>query len=132
MHFNDDWKELNKEQKYAIKDIEGNHIVLAPAGTGKTKVIAMRTSYLLLKGIHPNQILNLTFTNKAAREMEDRIRKYNPQEVKGLTIKTFHSFCYYIINNEKDHSHFTFPCTIIDEEDSKAIIERIPMSKGVQ
>ena len=123
--FEQDWDNLNTEQKLVVKNIKDALLVLAPAGTGKTKVIAMRTAYLLQQQISPNSILCLTFTNKAAREMEERIALYEPQHAKNLTIRTFHSFCYYLINQEKQNTRLTFPCTIIDESDTKDILKRI-------
>ncbi len=123
--FLEDWEHLNPEQQQAVTTINGNHLVLAPAGTGKTKVIAMRTAYLMQQGIAPEHILNLTFTNKAAREMETRIAQYAPGTTKKLIIRTFHSFCYYLINHEKENTHFSFPCSIIDESDTVAILQRI-------
>ena len=110
--FEKDWITLNPEQQKAVTCIDENCIVLAPAGTGKTKVIAMRTAYLLKKQVEPQNILCLTSTNKAAKEMEERIRAYYKEQSRHITIKTFHSFCYYSINNEKEASHLTFPCLI--------------------
>lgn len=124
-HFKVDWEQLNDKQQLAVKSIKGNYLVLAPAGTGKTKVIAMRTSYMLQQGVAPEHILNLTFTNKAAKEMEARIQFYDAKNSQQLIIKTFHSFCYYLINQEKNNTHLTFPCTIIDESDTLDILKRI-------
>lgn len=123
--FDKDWDTLNVNQKKVVENIEDALLVLAPAGTGKTKVIAMRTAYLLNKGIPPTSILCLTFTNKAAREMEERIALYDKAKVRHLTIRTFHSFCYYFINQEKQNARFAFPCTIIDESDTQDILKRI-------
>ena len=123
--FEKDWDNLNTEQKLVVKNIKDALLVLAPAGTGKTKVIAMRTAYLLQQHVSPTSILCLTFTNKAAREMEERIGLYDRQHAKDLTIRTFHSFCYYLINQEKQNTRLTFPCTIIDESDTKEILSRI-------
>ncbi|MGL4799668.1 MAG: 3'-5' exonuclease [Cellulosilyticaceae bacterium] len=123
--FEKDFETLNTNQQLAVQSTQGNHIVLAPAGTGKTKVIAMRTAYLMQQGVQPENILNLTFTNKAAKEMEARIKLYDPKAIAKLTIKTFHSFCYYLINHEKDNTHFTFPCTIMDESDTSEVLKRI-------
>lgn len=123
--FDKDWQSLNESQKEAITTIEENSLVLAPAGTGKTKVIAMRTAYLMRQGVNPSKILCLTFTNKAAKEMEERIGGYNPLAIKEITIKTFHAFCYHLIGLEKAASHFSFPCTIVDEADSQEILQKI-------
>lgn len=123
--FEKDWESLNEEQKKAVTTLNDNCIVLAPAGTGKTKVIAMRTAYLLQKQVDPYNILCLTFTNKAAKEMEERIALYQKEQVRHITIKTFHSFCYYLINNEKEASHFTFPCSIMDESDTGEVLIKV-------
>lgn len=123
--FEADWKTLNDTQQKVVQNIKDALLVLAPAGTGKTKVIAMRTAYLLQQGVAPSSILCLTFTNKAAKEMEQRISLYDKASSRQLTIKTFHSFCYYLINQEKQNARFAFPCTIIDESDTEDIIRRI-------
>ncbi len=123
--FDADYRALNNEQKQVVDTLDQNLLVLAPAGTGKTKVIALRTAYLVQHQQEPEKILCLTFTNKAAKEMKERIQLYIPEQIKKMTIKTFHSFCYHLINHEKENSHFSFPCTLIDEADSLAIIEKI-------
>ncbi|MBP3886392.1 MAG: UvrD-helicase domain-containing protein, partial [Cellulosilyticum sp.] len=129
--FEADYEKLNKEQKTVVDEREHNLLVLAPAGTGKTKVIAMRTARLIEGGIEPNQLLCLTFTNKAAKEMKERIQLYLPKEGKEILVKTFHSFCYYLICHEKEASHFSFPCTIIDEADSLEIVKKIIHQNGL-
>ena len=123
--FRKDYESLNKEQKQAVNSYDENILVLASAGTGKTKVMALRTAKLIDQNIQPEQVLCLTFTNKAAKEMKERIKLYLPQHINKITIRTFHSFCYYIITNEKQNSHFSFPCTLIDETDTRDIIEKI-------
>ena len=126
-----DYHNLNPEQKYVVEAGEKNLLVLAPAGTGKTKVIAMRTARLIENGIKPSQLLCLTFTNKAAKEMKTRIGTYLPKENEHILIKTFHSFCYYLICHEKHDSHFAFPCTIMDEADSLSVIQKIIHQNGL-
>ena len=123
--FETDFDHLNEKQKEAVCKIKSNLLVLAPAGTGKTKVMAMRAAYLIRNNVLPQEILCLTFTNKAAKEMKERILSYLPEEATDITIKTFHAFCYTLISSEKQASHFSFPCTIIDETDSDAIIKKI-------
>lgn len=129
--FEEDYQKLNPQQKYVVDEKEKNLLVLAPAGTGKTKVIAMRTTHLVESNIAPEQLLCLTFTNKAAKEMKERIGLYLPQKEKKILIKTFHSFCYYLICHEKENSHFSFPCTIIDESDSLSIVQKIVGQNGL-
>ena len=98
--FTQDFNHLNEMQQQAVATTHKSLLVLAPAGTGKTKVIALRTAYLVQQGIQPSQILCLTFTNKAAKEMKARIAAYIPKAAKEMTIKTFHSFCYHLICEE--------------------------------
>ncbi len=123
--FEKDYISLNSEQRQVVDSYDENILVLASAGTGKTKVMALRAAKLIAQNIEPQHILCLTFTNKAAKEMKERIKLYVPEHVNKMTIKTFHSFCYYIITNEKQNSHFSFPCTLIDETDTRDIIQRI-------
>ena len=123
--FDKDYAFLNKEQKQVVDSYDENVLVLASAGTGKTKVMALRAAKVIANNIEPQHILCLTFTNKAAKEMKERIKLYVPEYVNKMTIRTFHSFCYYIITNEKQNSHFSFPCTLIDETDSRDIIQKI-------
>ena len=130
--FEEAFRDLNKEQQQAVKEIEAHLLVVAPAGTGKTKVITLRTTYLLNQGVGPENILCLTFTNKAAKEMKDRMALTNPEEVSQLTIKTFHAFCYTLISQEKQLSHFSFPCTILDETDSDSILHDLLEEKGLK
>ena len=129
--FETDYLRLNEKQKEVVDQYAANLLVLAPAGTGKTKVVAMRVAKLLEAGYAPEQLLCLTFTNKAAKEMKARILLYRPQDGQKVIVKTFHSFCYYLICHEKQASHFSFPCTIIDEADARDIVEKIIKQNGL-
>ena len=129
--FSADYEKLNDAQKQVVDEKEKNLLVLAPAGTGKTKVIAMRVARLIESKMEPNKLLCMTFTNKAAKEMKERIIFYLPQEGKQILVKTFHSFCYYLICHEKENSHFSFPCTIMDEADTLSIVEKILQQNGL-
>lgn len=96
--------ELNPEQKAAAKHIEGPLVILAGAGTGKTRVITYRIAHMLDQGIDPDSIVAMTFTNKAAREMKERLTALAPKKAKKLHIGTFHSFCLKFL---RIHGHLT-------------------------
>ena len=82
---------LNKEQKEAVMHIDGPMLVLAGAGSGKTRVLTNRIAYLIEQGIEPGNILAITFTNKAAKEMKDRVYKLIGRDAYSIQISTFHS-----------------------------------------
>ncbi|MFH1894286.1 MAG: UvrD-helicase domain-containing protein, partial [Patescibacteria group bacterium] len=89
-----DLEKLNKEQKEAVRHGEGPLLIVAGAGTGKTAVITQRIAYLIDKGLaKPEEILAVTFTEKAAEEMEERVDKLLPYGYVDLWISTFHAFC---------------------------------------
>ena len=89
-----DLTKLNKKQLEAVQNINGPLLILAGAGTGKTLTMTYRAGYMIEQGIAPEHILMLTFTNKAAREMKERLGKYlDKEKADKVTASTFHSFC---------------------------------------
>ena len=83
--------ELNAHQRAIINNIHGGLLVLAPVGTGKTLVLAERAANAIREGIDPRRILCMTFTNRAAKEMQERIRKIFPKDADKITVSTFHA-----------------------------------------
>jgi DNA helicase-2/ATP-dependent DNA helicase PcrA len=116
---------LNTRQREAVMHIEGPLLVLAGAGSGKTRVITMRTAYLINGGISPSSILAVTFTNKAAREMQGRVRNM-VQSGSGLpVISTFHSICLRILRKEIDHLGYRKDFTIYDTSEQLSLMRNL-------
>jgi len=119
-------KELNEAQKLAVLQKDGPMIIIAGAGSGKTRVLTYRIAHLMESGIDPFNILSLTFTNKAAREMKSRISKVVGQsEAKNLWMGTFHSVFARILRSESDKLGFPSNFTIYDTQDSVRLISSI-------
>ena len=116
---------LNPSQRKAVEQTEGPLMVIAGAGSGKTRVLTYRIAHLLNKGIDSFNILSLTFTNKAAREMKERIEKIIGPEAKNLWMGTFHSVFAKILRFEADKIGYPSNFTIYDSDDSKALLRRI-------
>ncbi len=117
---------LNKEQLEAVKNIQGPSLVIAGAGSGKTRVLTYRIAHLLEKGNAPSSILALTFTNKAAREMKERINQLLGEDVtRYLWMGTFHSMFARILRKEADKLGYPSAFTIYDSDDSKSLIKSI-------
>lgn len=122
---------LNKEQKQAVTTVEGPLLVLAGAGTGKTRVITFRIAWMLDNGIDPEKILALTFTNKAAREMKERIGELvSAEHAKRLTVGTFHSFCVRILRQEIKSLNYLPSFTIVDIQDQESLIKQAAAQTG--
>ena len=120
---------LNKEQKMAVMHLDGPCLVVAGAGSGKTKVLTTRIAYLIDQGIYSSNILAITFTNKAAKEMKERINKIVTNNY--AFVGTFHSFGLRIIKENYDILGLTKNFTIIDSEDALSIIKKIMKDKAI-
>ncbi len=116
---------LNPAQREAVESIEGPELVVAGPGSGKTRVIAHRIAYLIgVCGINPHHILAVTFTNKAAREMEERVYGMLGRAAEGLTLGTFHATCAGILRREAEHLGLDGRFIIYDESDQLSVINR--------
>jgi len=118
-------KELNKQQLEAVKYIDGPLAVFAGAGSGKTRVITYKIAYLLSLGVSINNILAVTFTNKAANEMKERLEKLLGISVKNLWIGTFHSICLKILRMFGNSLGIRNNFVIFDEEDSLSLVKEV-------
>ena len=125
-------EELNEGQRNAVLYNDGPSLVIAGAGSGKTRVLTYKIAYLLENGYQPWNILALTFTNKAAREMKERIaRQVGPDRARHLWMGTFHSMFLRILHVEAGHIGFTSQFTIYDTADSKSLIRSIIKEMGL-
>lgn len=119
-------KQLNESQRDAVVYTEGPSLVIAGAGSGKTRVLTYKIAYLLQQGLAPYSILALTFTNKAAREMKERIAALTDSETaRRLWMGTFHSIFSRILRNEAERIGFPSSFTIYDTTDSKSLLRSI-------
>ena len=125
---------LNPQQRQAAETINGPVLILAGAGTGKTRVITHRIAHLIAKGVAPENILAVTFTNKAAREMQERVNKLlpnlksktqNPEPPKRPTICTFHSLCVRILRSHIERLGYKRNFVIYDESEQLAAVKKI-------
>ena len=124
--------QLNESQRNAVEYISGPELVIAGAGSGKTRVLTYKIAYLLQAGMKPWHILALTFTNKAAKEMKERIAKLVGEELAShLYMGTFHSIFAHILRVEAAHLGFTSNFTIYDETDSCSLIRSIIKELGL-
>lgn len=118
--------ELNSQQQCAVKQIDGPVMVIAGAGSGKTRVLTYRIAYMLASGISPYNILALTFTNKASAEMRSRITNLVGGDVaRAVTMGTFHSVFYRILRVEAEKLGYTSRLTVYDTDDSKSLLRNI-------
>ena len=125
-------KNLNEAQRAAVEYIDGPSLVIAGAGSGKTRVLTYKIAYLLSQGMKPWSIMALTFTNKAAREMKERIGKLVGNDLaQHLYMGTFHSIFSRILRAEAEHIGFNNNFTIYDESDSRSLIKAIVKEMGL-
>jgi DNA helicase II / ATP-dependent DNA helicase PcrA len=123
---------MNPEQAEAVKATEGPLLIMAGAGSGKTRVLTHRIAYLMVeKGVNPYNILAITFTNKAAREMKDRIGKILGGVAEEIWISTFHSMCVRILRRDIDRIGFSRNFTILDSTDQQSVIKSILKDKNI-
>ena len=124
--------DLNDAQRAAVEYIDGPSLVIAGAGSGKTRVLTYKIAYLLSQGMKPWSIMALTFTNKAAREMKERIGKLVGNDLaQHLYMGTFHSIFSRILRAEAEHIGFNNNFTIYDESDSRSLIKAIVKEMGL-
>ena len=123
---------LNPEQKDAASTIEGPLLVLAGAGTGKTRVITCRIAYMIEQGVSPASILGVTFTNKAAKEMRERLNSLiDPALASKVTLGTFHSFCVRVLRKEIHLAgHYNSSFSIADDSDQSSLIRQAAAELG--
>lgn len=123
--------ELNGEQRRAVEQLEGPVMIIAGAGSGKTRVLTYRVAHLINKGYDPFNILALTFTNKAAKEMRSRIEAMVGREAKNIWMGTFHSIFAKILRFESERIGYPSNFTIYDSADSKNLIKAILKEEGL-
>ena len=121
--------DLNPPQREAVESLEGPLLILAGAGSGKTRVVTRRIANLLAHGVRPWQILAITFTNKAAAEMRRRVDELAGES--GVWLSTFHSFCARLLRREAEALGYTRDFSIYDEEDASGLIKEIVKNFGV-
>ncbi|MBN2874696.1 MAG: UvrD-helicase domain-containing protein, partial [Spirochaetales bacterium] len=122
--------ELNPEQYQAVTTIDGPVLIIAGAGSGKTRVITYRAAYMLDRGVPQSAILALTFTNKAAREMSERVRAVTGRKLQNLTVSTFHSFGVKILRKEIQRLGWRENFSIYDEVDRTQLIKDCAREMG--
>ena len=122
---------LNPEQLHAVKSIEGPLLILAGAGSGKTRVITYRIAYMLNQGIPQSTILAVTFSNKAAQEMASRVRGLCAQKLQDLTLATFHAFGARVLREHGHHLDYRRNFSIYDETDKQALIKESARDLGL-
>ena len=127
-----DLTKLNDKQKEAVLNTDGPLLVLAGPGSGKTRVLTWKIAYLIKKGYAiPNEILAITFTNKAAKEMKERIYQLVGKDMYSIQISTFHSFGLTILKENYKLLGLESSFTILDESDSISVVKKIIKEMGL-
>ena len=116
---------LNKQQREAVLQTEGPLLILAGAGSGKTRVLTHRVGYLIEQGVLPWQILAITFTNKAAGEMRERVDALLPDGGQGVFVSTFHSMCVRMLRRDIDRLGYARDFTIYDSDDQRTLMRQV-------
>jgi DNA helicase-2/ATP-dependent DNA helicase PcrA len=127
-----DQKNLNEKQLLAVKTTEGPILILAGAGSGKTRVITHRIAHLLAKGVPQSQILAVTFTNKAAREMAQRVKALVPKKLSRLTASTFHAFGAQMLREKGSHLGYRQSFSIYDAQDQVKLLKETAHEIGMK
>ena len=121
-----DLSKLNEMQQKAVRTVDGPVLILAGAGSGKTSVLTNRIAYLIEEcGVDPYNILALTFTNKAAQEMKERVERLVDADLRFMAISTFHSVCAKFLRYDAELLGYTNSFTIYDSDDSLSLIKRL-------
>ena len=124
--------QLNDQQRQAVEYLDGPQLVIAGAGSGKTRVLTYKIVHLLARGYEPSRIMALTFTNKAAREMKDRIDAIAGNSIsRRIWMGTFHSIFSRILRQNSDKIGYTSNFTIYDTTDSRSLIKNIIKDMGL-
>lgn len=122
---------LNPEQRNAVEQIDGPCMIIAGAGSGKTRVLTYKIAHLINSGISPFEILALTFTNKAANEMKDRIAGLAGEDSQKIWMGTFHSIFARMLRIEAEKIGYTRNFTIYDSDDSVSLVRQIMNEIGI-
>ena len=123
--------DLNENQQLAVNHFDGPCLVIAGAGSGKTRVLTRRIIELIKKGVRPQNILAITFTNKAAGEMRDRLYNSHTNNVEDVFVGTFHSFGLKVIRENLEKLNLDRNFTILDSDDVLSIIKKIMKSNDI-
>ena len=128
-----DLASLNPAQREAAECTHGPLLVLAGAGSGKTRVLTYRIAHMIAdEGVRPWQILAITFTNKAAKEMRERLDALLPGGTRGMWVCTFHAMCVRILRDDADKLGYTSNFTIYDDDDSKRLVKQIMSDLNIE